>query len=67
MRVADLGLDMIEVEDAPAREDRLDHPEVFAGHEGIAEDLADAALRRRSVSTSTMPPCRRWPLPRDMP
>src|SRR6185312_6053827 len=41
-RVAQAGLDMVEVEHALAQEERLDHAEVFAGDEGIAEGLADA-------------------------
>ena len=41
-RVAHAGLDMVEVEHALADEQRLDHAEVFARHQRIAERLADA-------------------------
>ena len=41
--VAHAGLDMVEVEHALADEQRLDHAEIFAAHQRIAERLADAA------------------------
>ena len=41
-RVAHARLDMVEVEHALAHEHRLDHAEIFARHQRIAERLADA-------------------------
>jgi hypothetical protein len=56
-RVADARLDMVEVEHALADEQRLDHAEVFARDQGIAEGLADAfdALIGFDLDQPTLP------------
>src|SRR5260221_14762668 len=40
--VAPPGLDVVEIEHARAHEQRLDHAKILAGHQRIAERLADA-------------------------